>query len=358
MRTSIAIVLLLGCGGGSDSKTEAPGSGSAAPVAKAGSGSGSAAGSGRGSAAPAKTACLPTDGDRGLDWFTADDKTATICTAVIGEGDKQPTCIAVDLATGAWSSTAKPAPPAPPKGKVDLEVKQDQTAVQVCEGSACKKLDVPPPKLDEEGKPMTYLTAVSEDHKHAVVAADPLKGAWFFDATTGKKLRTIPLVDGGGCMDSLAFLGDLVYIAVNVCAGPGAQGKVYSWDGKVVASIEGVNPYGSSPIQLGPDTWAFADLNGGAIAVFDAKAKKSRALEIPRNECDDCYALGAAPVGGDVALIQTASGKLVDLAGTSVAVVDAEGSKILAQYKIPPCPTPKKSATGSNTAGSNATGSK
>ena len=138
-------------------------------------------------------------------------------------------------------------------------------------------------------------------------------------------------------MDTVAFLGEVVYLAVNVCAGPGAEGKFYSWAGKPIGKLEKVNPYGAPPIHLTGTSYAFADLNGDAIELVDTRTMKTRALEIPSIACDDCYPFGGAPIGGDVALVKTPSGKLVDLATKSVVLADPAAMKIEKQVAFPMC---------------------
>lgn len=359
------IAFVVGCGNKAADPSRAAGSGSSAataskPAAGSGSaaatgsaadgaaaGSGSTAGSGSNAAPatlPAGAACLPGDSDRGFGSFSADDRSATLCTTALGDDNKDERCLAVDLATGAWRRVAAPkAVPAPakPSPAAGFEVRQDARGVSVCHGDTCTKLKLHPPPV-EDGSQTSYLAAVSADGKRAVIADDSLKGAAFFDATTGKRVRTLKLIADGGCMDTVDFLDQLVYIAVNVCAGPGAEGKFYSWTGKVVGELGTVNPYGAPPVHLSGTSYAFADLNGMAIEVVDSRTAQTRALSIPEvdNGCDDCYPLGASPVGGNLSLLRTPSGKLVDLNTRSIALVDPTATRIEKQFPFPLCPRP------------------
>lgn len=349
------IAVAMGCGNKAAEPSRAAGSGSSAAGRGSAAGSGSATGGSgaiaSGSAAAAAPAaagasCLPSDGERSFASFTADDRSATLCTAALGDDNKDERCLAVDFASGTWRTAVAPrAAPAPakPSPATGYEVRQDAHGVSVCRGETCTKLKLRAPS-GADGSQSSYLAAVSDDGKRAVIADDSLKGAAFFDATTGKRVRTLKLTAGGGCMDTVDFLDQLVYIAVNVCAGPGAEGKFYSWAGKVVGELGTVNPYGAPPIHLSGTSYAFADLNGLAIEVVDSRTARTRALSIPEGDdgCDDCYPLGASPLGGSASLIKTRSGKLVDLTTRSIALVDPTATRIEKQFPFPLCPRPKQ----------------
>jgi hypothetical protein len=351
MRAWIALgIALAGCGSPSG---EAAGTGSAGPAWWAGS---SAAAAPQGSAvapvplidagidsAAAPRVCFPTDQDHYFGGFFADDRAATLCVYTeddAGEKKKHNTCLAVDLATGAWrrvpDDAAAPIKRRPSDAPV---VKQSAKAVAVCRGRDCKKLAVRPPDGSEP-----YLWAVSEDGKRVILAGDRLKGAVLLNAETGKKVRTIKGTEGG-CWDTVDFLDDVVYIAINVCAGPGAEGAFYSWKGKQLAKLEDINPYGAVPIHLTGTLWAFGDLGGYLVAIVDSKTLKQRLLKIPevaQPDCDGCYVVAGSPVGADDSLVKLPSGKLVDLGTNSVAVVDGVAGKIEQQYPLPMCPKPKQ----------------
>jgi hypothetical protein len=358
MRLCIALVIVFAA---CNQKAEAPATATGAkPSAATGSAPGAkAAGSasegsamvsgsaGSGSAAaPAKPAfaCFPIEDGRHMTRFAADDRSATVCTMPESAGDddaKQPPpqCLTVDLATGTWRDGTPP-PPATPSPAA-FEVKQDAKAVQVCKGTACTKLAIRPLKLEGE-ETGQYMAAVSDDGKRAILASDSINGAWLFDATTGKKVKELKLVEpGGGCMNTVAFLGQLVYIAVDVCAGPGAEGALYTWAGKQVGKIDKVNPYGMQPIHVGGDNYAIGDLDGSTVAFVDATTAKPRAVSLPEIACEDCSPIGEGVHWGDPPLVKTPSGKLVAVSSKLLAVIDPATRKIEKQHRLPICPKAK-----------------
>ena len=177
-----------------------------------------------------------------------------------------------------------------------LEVKQDKGAVSLCKGSVCTELAGLPAS---DG---TYDVAVNADGTRAAVGGDPLGGFWTYDATTGKKLKAVnfpglgPDKDGGACFNAIAFAGELIYAATDVCAGPGADGAFYSWAGKKVATVS-TNPYGYEPLDLGNNMFAVGNLNGSRIDFVDITTGKVRSVEVTQEECEDCELFEWIPSG-------------------------------------------------------------
>lgn len=267
--------------------------------------------------------CLPADAVVGK--LVADDAAATLCY-----GDKTATCARVDLASGAWSAVAKPPadPAVPPPA---FAINQDDRGVAVCRGETCTKLAAVPAPTKDSGP---YLAAASGDGKRAVLAADAWKGARFFDVAANKQVAAVSLTAGGGCLDTVAVVGAFVYLATNVCAGPGAEGKVYSWRGKLVSSLDGVNPYGMSPVEVG-GLYAVADVGGYAVAIIDGKTGASHTVSAPKVACDACSIGGGMPYSG--ALAATPSGKLVITNPYVVMVVDPVARKVERSFRFPVC---------------------
>jgi hypothetical protein len=254
----------------------------------------------------------------------ADDATATLCS-----NDKPVTCARVDLASGAWTAVAT-APAVPTAAPGTFVVTQSATGVAVCRGDACTKLSVPAPG---EGDP--YLAAASSDGKRAVLASVGWKGARFFDVAADKQVTAVTLTADGGCLDTVAFVGAFVYLATNVCAGPGAEGKVYNWRGKVTATLDGVNPYAIAPVEVG-GRYAVADIDGTAVAIIDGKTGTSQTVSVPRVDCEACSIGGGMPFNG--ALAKTPNGKLVMTSPKLAVVVDPATRRIEKSFRIPVCP--------------------
>jgi hypothetical protein len=310
------------------------GSGSAAPAT--GSAGSAAAGSAAAAAeapADAKFCFVRVEDSYELERVATDGNAATVCASVGVEGARKTTCGTVDLTTGTW--TAGKQPPEPPKPTTPLEIKQDKGAVSLCKDAKCTQLAGLLPSEEP------YAVAVSADGKRAAVGGVLLGGFWTYDATTGKKLKEVKLIglgpneDGGACFNALAFAGELVYAATDVCAGPGADGAFYSWAGKKVAKVT-TNPYGYEPLDLGNGSFAVGDLNGLEIDIVDAKTGKVRTVEITREECEDCDLLTGSPMS-TATLEKLPDGKLLQVHSRGIAIVDPASAKVEKQIQFPLC---------------------
>ncbi|MBA3465559.1 MAG: hypothetical protein H0T46_36840 [Deltaproteobacteria bacterium] len=308
------------------------------PSAGSSSGSGSAAPPPVAAPAPPPVAATCIEKEDGLALIEAgvDDKAVTICLRADSAPEAtKPTCYAVDLASGAWSSAT--AAPAKRKPAASLyEIKQDEAGVSICKGTACTKLAVKAPTKDEEGALQEYQGAVREDGDCVVLMDDSLDGAWFFDGK-GKKVKALKLREKGAegpCLHAVAFAGNLAYVATDVCAGPGAEGAYYDCKGKKVAWPEKVNPYGYTPQHVSGSIYALGDLNGGAVSELDAKTGMVRAVEIPK-DCEDCAVLSSTPEQTADLLVSPA-GKLIQIDASRVIVIHAEKG-VEKTYKFPLC---------------------
>lgn len=331
MRLEIAFVFVVAAACG-NKKADAPAAGSATG-SSAGSGSsaaGSGAAVGSGSAAPnMSTVCMPRTHQ--LSEVVADDKTATVCWTFdpgVEDTTKKPllfddetkklqrTCMVVDLATGTWRE-AKAPPPAKP-APAAFEVKQDAKGVRVCKGAACTKLAVPPQK-----KAMKYLAAVSDDGKRAMIAADSFKGAWWFDATTGEKVKELPLVGAGKPLEEgvARSLGERVYLALRVDANSLTEGTIYTWAGDLVGKVDKIIPPYASLFPAGGDFYAFSDVNRGVIEIVDARSGKASEVKL----------------SWSLPPVQTSPGKLVAVNGRLLVVVDLAAGTIEKQIPLPTC---------------------
>lgn len=333
---AIVIVVVAACGNG---KTGAPAAGSAVGSA-AGSGSsavGAAAAAGSGHAAPiAPGICMP--GRHKPTQLVADDRTVTVCSmldpSLEDKTNKQllfddeikkppPACMALDLASGTWREAKPPPPPAKP-APAAFEARQNARGVQVCKGTTCIQFAALPPN-----KGRKYLIAVSDDGKRAVVIANVLKGAWLFDATTGEKVKELPLVSAGEPLETgfAAFVGERIYIALRVSFETIAPGTLYTWDGDPIGKIDGGERL-ASLVPLGGDLYAFSGGYSG-LEILDARSGKMREVK----------------VHWTLPLVRTSPGKLVAGNEESLAVIDAAAGKIEQQVRLPVCTEKPVAAT-------------
>ncbi len=280
--------------------------------------------------------CFATDVEGVLKAFTADDKTATFCVNQIdiSGGATAPVvkCMAVDLASGVYRVV--PPPAVVPEATT---YKQDDRAVEACTGGNCVALELPLPPREQP-----YAIHASADGKHLLATGQPLKGIAVLDGTTGKKQRLIPLGDGDSeCLEDAYYVGSVIYAITSVCAGPGGTGYLFDGKGTRIAKMDTdrVNVYGSAPVQLAGDQWAFADFGGGTFMIWDVKAgKEIRTVKVARLEdCDSCALLGGESMQA-TPLVKTPSGKLVTITATGVTVADPETGKVGKTAKMPMCP--------------------
>jgi hypothetical protein len=361
MRTRAALIsmwLLTACG---SKKDERPAGGSAAAgsaaVGEGGSAAGSEAGSavagsgaggagGAGSAGSAAAGhCIQSDAENVLTAFAADDKTATFCLRKETDEKGRPACTEVDLATGAYRPAA--APPARSAAAAPLTIKQDASGIEACKGAACKKLELPRPKV-EDGSVVEYNVAVSGDGKRLAATGGALDGVVLLDGTTGKKLKAVKIASDDTCVEGAVFVGDAVYVETSHCGGgPGGSGVLYSLDGKKLGDVGAgeINAYGAEPIQVAGDRWALVGYGGGAVLVFDGKTgKKLHLVEIkPPEDCARCAeALGTAARWSAAPLAKLPSGKLATIDGTGVTLIDPETGKVERTHRMPICPAAQR----------------
>ena len=352
MRTCVVVSIMLfaACGGkkadgtaGGGSTAGSSGSAGSAAAGSAAAAAGSAAGSGSaGSAAAPKAGyCVPADVDNTLVAFAADDKTATFCLRKEGDEKAAPACTAVELATGAYRAAAAPPPPAPASDA--FAVKQEAKGVQVCRGNACKKLDLPRPKV-ADGELQKYQVSVSDDGKRVVATGGGLDGVAFLDGGTGKKLKSVKLGDDSTCLEGARFVGESVYVATSNCAGPGGSALLYTFAGKKIGEVateDKINVYGAEPIHVGGDNWAVVGYGGGDVLVFSAKTgKQVHLIEVKQPEdCEQCgLVLGTAAQWSAAPIAKLSSGKLVTLAGAGVSILDPATGKVEKTHALPICP--------------------
>jgi hypothetical protein len=278
--------------------------------------------------------CLTSSHDNVLVSFTADDRTATFCLKTGEDAKAAARCTAVDLATGAYREAVMP-PPAPPPPA--LTIKEGARGVEACTGAACKKLDLPRPKDDGP-----YAASASADGKRLVVTGGALEGFALLDAATGKQLKTVKVADDGACVEGASFVGESVYVATSVCAGPGGSAALYSAAGKKIGDLapEEINTFGAEPIHVGGDHWAIVGYGGGDVLVFDARtARKVHLVEIQSPEdCEPCgEVLGEAASWHVSPLAKLPSGKLATLDGAGVTILDPATGKIERTHRLPIC---------------------
>jgi hypothetical protein len=356
MRTRVALIsmwLVAACG---SKKDEGPAGGSAAAgSAAAGEGGSAAAGSAAQAGSPGGAAqashCVQSDADNVLSAFVADDRTATFCLRKETDEKSPPACTEVDLATGAYRPAATPPPRA--AAAAPLVIKQDASGALACKGAACKKLELPRPKV-EDGSVVEYNIAVSSDGRRVAATGGGLDGLVLLDGATGKLLKAVKIASDDTCVEGAVFVGDAVYVETSHCGGgPGGSGALYSLDGKKLGDVGTgeLNVYGAEPIQVAGDRWALVGYGGGTVLVFDGRTgKRVHLVEIkPPEGCARCgEVLGTAAHWSAAPIAKLPSGKLATIDGAGVTIIDPETGKVERTHRMPICPaTPAPAAAGS-----------
>ncbi|MBL8787385.1 MAG: hypothetical protein JNJ59_20935 [Deltaproteobacteria bacterium] len=169
-----------------------------------------------------------------------------------------------------------------------------------------------------------------------------------FDATTGKRLASIPLAPFESQCPNISWAGEVLYIEAGVCAGPGAVGFfVDPLTGKTLSLLGGgknsASAYGVTPIALPDGRVAFREQYGHAIFFHDPKTGahlKTLNLTATLKKQVEFEGFDNSPEEGDMALLD--DGRLLVTQGAGsrdrVVLVDPVAGKIDKLITLPACP--------------------
>lgn len=227
-----------------------------------------------------------------------------------------------------------------------LRLEQHRGYVELCPPSgACRRFE----PAGSQGAEYGYTRAeLSPDRETLAVTAIGSEHAttelWRVDPP--ERIGSFQLTDEDGPCGEVFWLGnDRLFLALDVCAGPGGWGYIATRDGKRLAPVGGgmlFGTYGIRPVHVAGDRWAFADNTGEGIAIHDVKTgaevkRLETASAFPRDEDDIVY---QDPDAGR--LFRSDRGELVYLLaayGTgTVLVFDPDQAKPLRQLEPRRCP--------------------
>lgn len=169
-----------------------------------------------------------------------------------------------------------------------------------------------------------------------------------FDATTGKRLSSIPLGPFESQCPNIHWAGEVLYIEAGVCAGPGAVGFfVDPLTGKTLSLLGGgknsASAYGVMPFTLPDGRVAFREQYGHAIFFHDPKTGAHLStlnLTATLKKQVEFEGFDNSPEEGDMALLS--DGRLLVTQGAGsrdrVAIVDPVAGKIDKLITLPACP--------------------
>jgi hypothetical protein len=204
----------------------------------------------------------------------ANDAEAKFC---VSDGEASNLCYGVDLATKKYSELD--VPPAAQAASLDPDparVETTPTEVKVCVGEECKTLKPKMPKGNQN--PIDAVVNATGTYVAVMMGnAEAGKGTVeLWDVGKGKKLATIKYAKGDYKCGEAKLLGDTLFVSASVCAGPAARGWLFNLKGKKVADVGGkeFGTYGTVPVQVADNVWAFLDENAAAIALQDVVTGK------------------------------------------------------------------------------------
>ncbi len=296
---------------------------------------------------PPPPVCVPGSEQAMVSMASADDDGARFCISDGGEGHH---CFSVTLASGTYDKLDDaPTAQAPALDAGTARVETTPTEVKVCSGEgedACKTLK---PKV-AKGASEPIVAAIDASGATAVLMlgdAGAGKGvAEVWDVAKGKKLTTIKYAKGDHKCGSPQVLADVVYINSSVCAGPSAEGTLYSLKGKKLGQVGGKDygTYGATAVQVAGNEWAFLEESAGAIAIQDVKTGKvSKTIDLvslwstgESLGTDGAEGEAAPPRAagnpGESALVRGGDGKLVVISGApspgNLGIVDVATGEV------------------------------
>lgn len=275
-------------------------------------------------APPRPPACIRTpDEAAAITHARADDSYVSFC---IGASVDQ--CFKLDLGSGTLEHLSQPPEAQDRALTAAAHVETTNPELKVCNEAGCKTLT---PQVWPGAAP---LHAATNGSVAAVLLGDAEAGKGYvdvYDVAKTKKLATFKYAHGDYKCGDVAMLGDVIYVAANVCTSPSGRASLYTAKGKKIANVGGkpdFGTYGGAFTQLNKTTWAFLEENGNLIAVQDVvKGKVLKSIDVT-----DLF--GNVKMGnpGESAIVRLSSGKVAVIGGTpangSVAIVDPTSGEV------------------------------
>ncbi|MBP9086881.1 MAG: hypothetical protein KBG15_12225 [Kofleriaceae bacterium] len=244
-------------------------------------------------------------------------------------------CYGVDLNTGEYVRLpARPDRQLPTLEAPTAQVNVTEKAVEICVGDApCKALKY---KINKATPP----TAVAINQAGTVVAIAAGKSqvdVW--DVASNKKVTSIEFAQQDYRCGTPFFVGDVLAISADVCAGPAARGALFTTTGKRIADIGGPNfgSYGLPHTQVEGNTWAFLEERAGKVVLQDVvTGKVISTVSLAAFWTIDAYGTKSTEPAlghpGESELIRGGPGKLIVVGGGpgpgSVAVIDLDNGGV------------------------------
>lgn len=286
---------------------------------------------------PPPPVCIPPMEPAMITMATGDAGMAQFCA---GDGGDTKACFSVDLERKKYEKLDASPIAQPETRAAGAGFTSTATEAKVCPAgpeASCVTLKAKVPR----GQDGPLVGATNAAGTAAVLLfgnAEAGKGyAEVWDVAKNKKTATIKYAKGDHKCGTAQVLGDVVYVNVDVCAGPAAKGALYSLKGKKLADVGGKDfgTYGARAVQVDETRWAFLEEGAGAIAVQDVKSGKvDKILDLlplwGGGGAGAAERAGGNP--GESALIRGGDGKLLVITGSpapgNVGVVDVASGEI------------------------------
>lgn len=244
-------------------------------------------------------------------------------------------CYGVEFSTGDYVRLPnRPESQLPTLEVPTAKVNVTEKAVEVCVGETpCKALKY---KVSKAAPPTSV--AINQAGTTVAIAAgkSPIE-VW--DVAGNKKLASIKFAKKEYRCGTPAFVGDVLAISADVCAGPAARGALYTKAGKRIADIGGPDfgSFGLPHTQVDGNTWAFLEESAGRLVLQDVVTGKIIST-VPLTAFWTLDSQGTKsadpPLGqpGESALVRGGPGKLIVVGGSpgpgSVAVIDLDNGAV------------------------------
>jgi hypothetical protein len=282
-------------------------------------------------ATPAPVAfCVIGDGLREshATMFKADANSAFLCV----EGHGRQTCGSVELSTGTWTDLAMP--PEAPLPAFSINTDDATGNVQLCNGSACRKAEVPvPPIVDGTTVRAAYELGVNADGTLAVATGagrDDL--ITILNVSTGKKRASVRVK---GCARAPYFAGETIYVPVETpCHDLSYQGLLYTAQGKRIGVVKRASPV-ARPVHVADSQYAVAYELGEGYHVVDVRTGATAftaSFETP----ETCRSCGALDDSLSERIIRRDDGTLLIL-GDVLRIVQPSTGTVVRTFQLPAC---------------------
>lgn len=288
---------------------------------------------------------------------------ANVVKFCVSDGAESNKCYGVDVANKKYSELSEaPRGQSPVLDPDPARIETTAKEVKVCIGEECKTVKPKMPRGNEN--PIDAVTNAAGTHV-AVLMGNHEKGKGtveVWDVAKKKRLRyPLKYAKGDYKCGEARLLGTTLYVSASVCAGPSARGWLYTFQNKKIADVGGKDfgTYGTVPVQVAENQWAFLDESGATIALQDvAKGTVDKTIDIGAVWGGGAEGAPATGNPGESALVRGGEGKLVVVTGGptpgNIGIIDVASGELETTITAVPCAPPAGADAGADEADADA----